>query len=156
VRRFIACRLATLIVLAASSMPALAAMVHHAGEWQTVINNAQPVIACFPTDAPLDRAYEMRALAKIKGAHCKLTDMTVGGNIARYTAQCTIGDIPMTQTGTITQTGPDAFLNRVHGHGGGMSMLTGKNMTLPDMDMVSVEHRLGTCKPGDRSIDDYN
>ena len=145
--------LAALITLAALSAPGEAAMVHRAGEWQTVINGGRPLLVCFSTDATVDQAYEMRLLSTIKGASCKLTAMSISDKAARYTAQCIIGDIPMTQDGTITETGRDTFLNKVHGSGGGVSMLTGKNMSLPDMDVVSVEHRLGPCKPGDQQID---
>jgi hypothetical protein len=139
-------------VLVASSSPAWAAPVRHAGEWQTIIDNGQPFIACLPSDATLDQDYITRLMAKIPGADCKVSNANFSGSVISYSLQCTVNGSLMTSSGTVTQTGPDEFTTKAHSHGGSMKMPNGQTMAFPDSDMVTVQRRLGACKPGDRQI----
>jgi hypothetical protein len=140
-------------LLILSSLPASAAVVRHAGEWQTIIDNGRPLIACFSSDATLDQNYVTRSMARLPGANCKVGNISTIGNVTSYTMQCTIGGSLMTSSGTIMQTGPDAFTSKAHTHGGAMKMPNGQTMAIPDNDMVTVQRRLGACKPGDHKID---
>ena len=91
-------------------------------------------------------------MAKIPGANCKIGNIANMGNVTSYSMQCTVGGSLMTSSGTITQTGPDAFISKTHSHGGAMKLANGQTMAFPDNDMVTVQHRLGACKPGDHKI----
>jgi hypothetical protein len=145
-------KLTVLIGFMIASSPAWAAIVRHAGEWQTVIDNGQPLLACFSSDATLDQSYVNRLMAKLPGANCKVSNISTLLNITSYSMSCTVGGSLMTSSGTITQTGPDAFVSKTHTHGGAMKMPNGQTMVFPDNDMVTVQHRLGACKPGDHQI----
>ena len=143
---------AAVAILFASSSPALAAIVRHAGEWATTIGDGQPLIACFTTDQTLDQAYVAREMAKIPKAQCQTPSLTTLGPVTSFTMQCMIGGSLMTSTGTITQTGPDSFSSKTHTHGGVIMMGPGKSMAIPDGDQVTTSRRTGPCKPGDRQV----
>jgi uncharacterized protein DUF3617 len=148
-------KFATLILAAATILTATARaepLVRHAGEWETTIDNRKPSVVCFPTDTTLDQAYVMQKMAKIPNAKCAVSDIKTVGSVASYSLQCTIGGGLMTSSGTITQTGPDAYSSKEHSHGGVIAMPDGKSFAMPDTDMVTVSHRLGPCKPGDRQV----
>jgi hypothetical protein len=140
------------IVFAASTAAVWAAPARHAGEWQTVLDDGQPHVVCFPSDETLDENTLMKGMSKIPGANCKMDSLKTVGDVTSYSMQCTIGGSILTSSGTITETGPDAFTTKVHTHGGAIPMPTGKTVTIPDSDTVSVARRLGPCKPGERQI----
>lgn len=140
------------IFFAASTSAAFATPLRHAGEWETVLDGGQPRVACFPNDETLDENYLMKSLSKIPGASCKVDSLKTVGDVTSYSLQCEIGGSTMTSSGTITITGPDAFASKGHSHGGMIPMPNGKTVAMPDTDTVSVSHRLGPCKPGERQI----
>ena len=142
----LAATLCTLPVIAAGAEP----LVRHAGEWETTIGNGKPIVVCFPTDQTFDQDTVLKQMARIPGANCTMSNLTTTGNVTSYSLQCTIGGSQMTSTGTVTVTGPDAYTSKAHSHGGRIAMPNGQTMDMPDTDMVSVSHRTGPCKPGDR------
>jgi hypothetical protein len=135
---------------AASIVAAAAAPVRHAGEWQTIIDNGHPMISCFQHDVTMDQDNIMRTTARIPGASCKIANFGVMGNVISYSMQCVINGSDMTSSGSVTQTGPDAFTSKVHSHGGVIKIPNGKPIVIPDTDMSIASRRLGACKPGDR------
>lgn len=137
---------------ALSIASASAAPVRHAGEWETVIDKGQPLIACFPQDETLDENTMMRPLAKIPGASCKLKSIKTVGDVTSISMECNIGGSTMTSSATITVTGPDAFTSKVQSKGGAIKMPNGQTVPIPDSETVTVARRLGPCKPGDRQI----
>jgi hypothetical protein len=150
-------RRAVLVVplfLAASAANAWANPVRRAGEWQTVIDGGQPLVACFPHDQTFDENSIARALSKLPGANCKTTSFSTTGDLTSYSIECTISGSLMTVSGTITATGPDTYTTKGHSHGGVIPMPNGKTLTMPDTDSVTVSRRLGPCKPGEREIKD--
>jgi hypothetical protein len=116
------------------------------------MDNGKPRIVCYPTDETLDQNYVTRSMSKIPDANCTVGNISTTGNVVSYSMQCMIGGSPMTSSGTITATGPDAFTSKAHSHGGVIKMPNGQTTAMPDMDIVTVTHRLGPCKPGDRQI----
>jgi hypothetical protein len=145
---------ATLVVIlcAVSASAARAEqMVRHAGEWETTLDNGRPMVMCFPTDQTFDQNTITKPMAKLPGgANCTVNNWSTAGNVTSYSLQCTIGGSQMTTTGTITATGPDAYTSKSHTHGGKIPMPNGQVQDMPDMDMTTVSHRVGPCKPGDR------
>jgi hypothetical protein len=139
-------------LFAVSASVALAAPVRHAGEWETTIDKGQPLVACFPVDETLDENTLMRPLAKIPGVSCKVDSVKTVGDVTSISMQCVIGGSTMTSNATITATGPDAFTSRVQSKGGAINMPNGQTMPIPDSDTVTVSHRLGPCKQGDRQM----
>ena len=139
-------------LFAVSMTSASAAPVRHPGEWETVIDKGQPLIACFPQDETLDENTMMRPLAKIPGASCKLNNIKTVGDVTSISMECNIGGSTMTSSATITVTGPDAFTSRVQSKGGAIKMPNGQTVPIPDSETVTVARRLGPCKPGDRQI----
>jgi hypothetical protein len=141
-------------ILCAASLSAASAepMVRHAGEWETTMNNGKPIVLCFPTDQTFDQNTILQQMAKIPGSNCTMSNLSTAGNVTSYALQCTVGGRQMTSTGTITVTGPDAYSSKSHSHGGRIPMPNGQVTDMPDMDMVSVSHRIGPCKPGDRQV----
>jgi hypothetical protein len=136
----------------AVSVAAWAGPVRHAGEWETVIDNGKPLIACFPTDQTFDETTVTRQMSKVPGASCKVDSLNTAGDVTSYSMQCVINGATMVSSGTITVTGPDAFTNKAHTSGGTMKLPNGQAITMPPSDMVTVSRRLGPCKPGDRQI----
>jgi hypothetical protein len=147
-------RIALLVpfLLAVAAATADANPVRKAGEWQTVIDGGQPLVACFPDDQTFDEKTIERTMAKLPGANCKTTSFSTTGDVTSYSLECTIGSSLMTSSGTLTATGADAFTTKEHSHGGMIPMPGGKTFAMPDADTVIVSHRLGACKPGDREI----
>jgi hypothetical protein len=144
---------ATLVVAlcAASATAAWAEpLVRHAGEWESTIGNGQSHVICFPTDVTFDQNTVLQQLSKLPGANCTFTTWSTAGNVTTYAMQCMIGGSPMTSSGTVTVTGPDAYTSTTHSHGGKMPMPNGQVTAVPDMDMATTSRRLGPCKPGDR------
>ena len=143
---------AAFITLAAAVAWATAAgaAVEHAGEWQSIIGNGQPLTFCIPADRVVDQAYVSKSMARMPNAACTVSNFTSLGPITSYSLQCTIGGSVMTSSGTVTQTGPDSFTSKSHSHGGAIKMGNGQTMVMPDMDMTVSSHRVGPCKPGDR------
>jgi hypothetical protein len=139
-------------LFAVSITSASAAPVRHAGEWETIIDKGQPLIACFPVDETLDENTMMRPLAKIPGASCKLNSIKTVGDVTSISMECNIGGSTMTSSATIKVTGPDAFTSRVQSKGGAIKMPNGQTVPIPDSETVTVARRLGPCKPGDRQI----
>jgi hypothetical protein len=146
---------ATLVVAlcAASATAAWAEpLVRHAGEWESTIGNGQSHVVCFPTDVTYDQNTILQQMSKLPGANCTFTTWSTTGNVTTYAMQCTVGGSPMTSSGTVTVTGPDAYTSTSHSHGGKIPMPNGQVMTMPDMDMTTTSRRLGPCKPGDRQV----
>ena len=141
------------IALAAASSATGAALVRHAGEWQTSIDGGPPRLICYATDETFDQDYVTRATSRLPGASCKVGSFTTVGPVTSYTMLCTIGGSPMTTTGSITVTGPDSVTGKAHSHGGVIKTADGKSIAVPDTDIVTVSRRLGPCKPGDRPGD---
>lgn len=139
-------------LLAAEATTAYASPVRKAGEWQTVIDGGQPLVACFPDDQTLDENTITRAMAKIPGSNCKTNSFNTTGDVTTYSVECTIGGSLMTSSGTITATGPDTYTSKSHTHGGMIPMPNGKTAAMPDTDTLTVSRRLGPCKPGEREI----
>jgi hypothetical protein len=140
------------LLAVAESHIAWAAPVRHAGEWETIIDKGQPLVACFSVDETLDENTMMRPLAKIPGASCKIDSAKTVGDVTSISLQCVIGGSTMSTNATITVTGPDAFTSRVQSKGGAIKMPNGQTIPIPDSDTVTVAHRLGPCKPGDRQV----
>jgi hypothetical protein len=143
-------RMGLIVILSAASATAAGAepLVQHAGEWETIIDNGKPIIRCFPNDITLDRTYVLRSMSKLPDANCSISNITTAGAVTSYSMQCTIGGSLMTVSGTITATGPDSFSGKAHSHGGAIKMRNGKEVTLEDMDVVTVSRRIGPCKAG--------
>jgi hypothetical protein len=141
------------VALAAAAAANAAPLVRHSGEWETRIDNGQPLLTCYTTDTPFDQNYVMQKMSKIPGGNCKVSDFNTMGSVLSYSVECTVGGAAMTSSGTITVTGPDALSGKVHSHGGVLKMGNGKAMTIPDTDMTETFRRLGPCKPGDRKGD---
>jgi hypothetical protein len=129
-----------------------AAPVRHAGEWETIIDKGQPLIACFPIDETFDENTMMRPLLKLPGASCKMDSFKAVGDVTSFSMQCNINGSMMISSGTITVTGPDAFTTNVQTKGGIIKMPNGQTVPIPDSDTVTVARRLGPCKPGERQI----
>ncbi len=148
---------ATLVVLCTMSVSAAGLhasvaepLVRHAGEWETTIDNGKPLVLCYPADRTFDQNTVLQQMAKIPGASCIIGNMNTVDNVTSYSLQCRIGGSQMTSSGTITLTGPDSFTSKAHSHGGRIPMPNGQLTDMPDTDTVSVSHRTGPCKPGDR------
>jgi hypothetical protein len=101
--------LIVMLYVASATAASAEALVRHAGEWETTIDNGQPRIVCFPTDVTMDQSSIMQSMAKLPGANCTISDFKTSGAVTNYSTQCTIGGSQMTSSGTITVTGPDAF-----------------------------------------------
>ena len=140
------------LLFVVSTSAVWAAPVRHAGEWETTLDGGQPRVACFPADETLDENSLMRTMSKLPGADCKMDSIKTVGDVTSYSMQCNIGGTTLTSSGTITETGPDAFASKGHTHGGAIPMPNGKTVAMPDSDTVSVSRRLGPCKPGERQI----
>lgn len=140
------------VLFAALTSAAFAAPVRHAGEWETALDGGTPRVACFPVDETLDENSLMRSMSKLPGASCKMDSIKTVGDVTSYSMQCNIGGSTLTSSGTITETGPDAFASKGHTHGGMIPTAGGKTVAMPDTDTVSVSRRLGPCKPGERQI----
>jgi hypothetical protein len=144
---------ATLIVAVSAILGTAASaepLVRHAGEWETTIDNGKPRVFCYPTDATLDQNFVLQSMSRIPNAKCTMSDIKTVGSVTSYSLQCMLGDSVMTTSTTLTTTGPDAYSSKTHSHGGVIKMPNGQTTPMPDTDMVSVSHRLGPCKPGDR------
>jgi hypothetical protein len=137
------------VVAVAAASAAQAGLVRKAGEWQTSIDNGPPRLICYATDETFDQAYITRAMSRMPGASCKVSNFTTVGPVTSYSLLCTIGGSPMTSTGSITATGPDSVIAKAHSHGGVIKMANGKTIAVPDTDIVTTSRRLGPCKPGD-------
>ena len=148
--RRVALIVAVVAVATAVSSATGAALVRHAGEWQTSIDNGPPRLICYATDETFDQNYVARATAGLPGASCKISNFTTVGPVTSYSTLCMIGGGQMTTTGSITQTGPDSVTGKAHSHGGVIKMANGKSIAVPDTDIVTTSRRLGACKPGDK------
>jgi hypothetical protein len=144
--------LVIILCIASSNAARAEPMVRHAGEWETTIDNGKPVMLCYPTDQVFNEQTVLAQMSRLRGASCAMGSMNTAGNVTSYSIQCTIGGSQMSSTGTITMTGPDAYTGKSHSHGGKMPMPNGQVMDMPDMDTVTVSHRTGPCKPGDRTV----
>ncbi len=132
-------------------MTVAAAPVRHGGEWETVINGGPPRVVCLTKDQVFDKDALLR---QMPNAQCTMDTLDIAGNVITFAMQCTLQGSTITSSGTITQTGPDAFTSKLHGHGGVIPRSNGQTITIPDTDMVVVSRRLGPCKPGDRQVDE--
>jgi hypothetical protein len=140
------------VILIALASAAQAGPVRRAGEWRTVIDGGQPLLACFSKDETLDQGYVTRMMGKMPGAKCQVTNLTTFGPVTNFAMQCTFNGSVLASSGTITQTGLDAFSSKSHMRGTVIRMGDGRQFTIPDTDMTSVSQRLGPCRPGDRMI----
>jgi hypothetical protein len=140
---------AVIAVAAAASSAMGAALVRHAGEWQTSVDGGPQRLICYATDETFDQNYVTRASSRIPGAACKVSNFTTIGPVTSYSMLCSIGGSQMTTTGSITVTGPDSVTGTAHSHGGVVKTAKGKEIAIPDTDIVTVSRRLGPCKPGD-------
>jgi hypothetical protein len=141
------------IAVAAASSPAVAALMRQAGEWQTSIDNGPPRLICYAADETIDQNYVARSMAKLAGANCKVSNFTTVGPVTSYSMLCTVGGSQMTTTGSITVLGPGSVSGKAHSHGGMITSANGRSAAIPDTDIVTVSHRLGPCKPGDKQGD---
>jgi hypothetical protein len=140
------------VLVAASMTAAWSAPVRHAGEWETTIDKGQPLVACFPVDETFDEKFMMQSMSKLPGTTCKVENLKTEGNVTSYSMHCDINGSPMNSSATITVTGPDAFATKVHTEGATIKMPNGQTVPIPAGDTVTVAHRLGPCKPGERQI----
>jgi hypothetical protein len=129
-----------------------AGAVRRSGEWEVTVDNGRPRVVCFPTDQTFDQQTLTRAMAKIPGSSCTMTTLTTVGDVLTFATQCAVQGTTISTNGTITRTGPDAFISKVHSHGGAVKLPSGQTYTIPDMDIVNVSRRLGPCKPGDHQV----
>jgi hypothetical protein len=151
--RRVALTVAVVAVASSVSSAAGAGLVRKAGEWQTSIDNGPPRLICYATDETFDQAYVARAMSRLPGASCKVSNFTTVGSVTSYSLLCTIGGSQMTSTGSITSTGPDSVTAKAHSHGGVIKMANGQTIAIPDTEIMTTSRRLGPCKPGDKPGD---
>jgi hypothetical protein len=139
-------------LLAATAGAAAGSAVRHAGEWQTRSGAAAPRLSCYRTDQTFDEAYLLRVAARLRGASCRMASYSAAGPLTTWAMSCTVGGSPLTASGTVTDTGPDAYVSRTRTHGGAFKLLTGIALPIPDTDTTTVGRRLGPCRPGDKVV----
>jgi len=139
-------------LLAALAGAGAGAPVRHAGEWRTQTGGAAPRLSCYPSDQTLDQAYLLRVASRLPGASCKAASLSTAGPLTSFSIACTVGGKAMTASGTVTDTGPDAYVSRTRTHGGALKMLAGLAVPFPDTDTTTVGRRLGPCRPGDHVV----
>jgi hypothetical protein len=142
--------------LAARGTCAAPAMTMRAGEWETVVSVPSPLAAGMSTIGRpqlicrrLDRDIDMTVLvAQALGMRgdCSPSDIRADQSGARLSMICPVGSMTMRVQGSVTMDGPDAYTTRAR------ARISGGNggFTPPDMDVVSVSHRLGPCRRDDQ------
>lgn len=152
-KEFVMLKLAAFAAVVVASITAVSAgPVRHAGEWETTIDKGKPMVACFPVDETFDENSLTRTMSKLPGASCKVDSLKTAGDVTSYSMHCDINGSTLTSSGTITVTGPDAFVTKVQMKGGVIKMPNGQAIPIPESETVSTARKLGPCKPGERQI----
>jgi hypothetical protein len=143
--------IAVALAAAAACSAALAdpPLVFHAGEWMTAVGTytGPGALKPAPTCIRSDKAMTSDKLSSVIGAmgtKCSTLNLTTVGNVATYDMTCAVAGGQMTLHGVVTAEDEDTMISKAHSH------LVGARMAMPDMDIVTTQHRTGPCQPGDR------
>ena len=140
---------ALLATAACTPAAASTSIIVHAGSWETQTRIANMPERSVPSRLvcwPADRALDVAAIVAMKShpnTTCGQPAFSQAGTTATYALNCTVGDLHIHMSGTITMRGPDAFTNHMISH----AEMAGRQPR--DMDMTSVTRRVGPCQPGE-------